>query len=215
MNIEGIGEVSGVVVGFDTVVVVVALALSIDVTRGRGVVFALGIDGRTEQGLCGTTAGVSRHPDGRQCIAIRLNADGRGTPGGLASRRAKVRVPFDAKIDALVVASRKATDKNYRFQAVDLSSRGLGTVGTREIATKSSVLLRFAVPPHRGSMLQIRAVVVHLQRISPGEVQVGFAFERVTAAQLTQVNNAIMHLSHPTSPARPTQQVDPTQVDNH
>ncbi len=196
MNIDGIGEISGDVVGFDTVFVVVAVSLPVDVLHGRPVVLALGIDGRVVQGVSGTTSGISTHPDGRLCIAIRLDEDGQEPTSDSQSRRAKLRVPFDAKIDAMVVASRKTTDKNYRFQAIDLSSRGIGASGAREVPTKSNVLLRFAVPPHRGATLQIRAVVSHFRRISESAVHVGFEFDRVTAAQLAQLNNAIMHLSH-------------------
>ena len=202
MNIEGTGEVSGVVVGFDTAVVVVALALPVDIIRNRGVLLTLGIDGRTVEGVSGTTTGTSKHPDGRQCIAIRLNRDDGDAPSPAASRRAKARVPFEAKVDAMVIASRTTADKNYRFQAIDLSSRGLGVTGARTIATKSRVLLRFALPPHRGATMQIRAVVAYFQRSSEAHIHVGFEFERVTAAQLTQLNNAIMHISHPRRTSR-------------
>jgi PilZ domain len=195
LNIEGLGDVSGAVVGFDTKVVVVALELPAEIVRGRAVVLALGIDGRTVQGIEGTTMGASKHHDGRLCVAVRLNSDGVDS-GDFSSRRSKARIPFEAKVDALVVTSRKATDKNYKFQAIDLSTRGLGAVGPREIPSKSGVLLRFAIPPHRGSVIQLRAFVSYYQRISDDQIQIGFEFERVTSAQLTQLNGAVMYLSH-------------------
>lgn len=110
-----------------------------------------------------------------------------------------MRVPFTARVDVMVVSSRSSADHGYRIQAFDLSRRGLGAISEREIPNRSSVLLRFPVPPQRGTTIQLRGIVAYCRSIGTRRFQVGFEFERVGATQLHQLKAAVIALSNATA----------------
>lgn len=193
LNIDGIGLLSGEVVGFNVRIAVVALDHPISVGPGRHVSVAMGVDGDETEGVHGETLMMVTHHDGRRCLAIELSDT---IPPGL---RRNMRVPFTARVDVMVVSSRTSSDHGYKIEAFDLSRRGLGAFSEREIPTQSSVLLRFPVPPHRGAIVQLRGIVAYCRPVGPRRFQVGFEFERIGATQLHQLKAAVIALSNATA----------------
>ena len=119
----------------------------------------------------------------------------------LESRAAAPSTPlFAAKVEVMVVSARSASDHGYRITAFDLSKKGLGAFSEREIPIRSSALLRFEVPPNRGTIVQVRAIVAYCRAVGTRRFQVGFEFERVGATQLQQLAAAVVALSQASAP---------------
>ena len=178
LNIDGIGLLTGEVVGFNRRIAVVALDHAVAVGPGRYVSVAMGVEGRETEGVSGETIMMISHHDGRRCLAVELSDT---TP---ATARRNTRMPFTGRVDVMVVSSRSSSDHGYRVQAFDLSRRGLGAVSEREIPVRGAVLLRFPVPPNRDTVVQVRAAVAYCRSAGSRRFQVGFEFERVGATQL-------------------------------
>ncbi len=195
--IEGVGTFAGEVVGFDPQHTVVAFADPVSIPSGRAVVLALGVDDEQGQGVSGTSIATLTHADGRCCVAIALNESiDRRTLTTSDERRRKARVPFVTRIEVMAITAKKSGDTNFRCEAYDLSTRGMGAVSHKEIKRASTVLLRFALPPHRGATAQVRASVAYSRALGADlGIQLGFEFERVSASQLLQLNTAINYLS--------------------
>ena len=194
LTVDGIGLLTGEVVGFNARIVVVALDHPVAVGPERDVTVSLGVDGREIAGVTGSTVMMIVHTDGRRCLAVELDDDMR------ARLRRNTRVPFGAKVEVMVVSARSASDHGYRITAFDLSKKGLGAFSEREIPIRSSALLRFAVPPHRGTIVQVRGVVAYCRAVGTRRFQVGFEFERVGATQLQQLAAAVVAISQESAP---------------
>ncbi len=190
LSIDGVGLIEGEVVGFNRAIVVVAIAEAVRVPRDRVATISLGVDAEEAQGLLGTTMLAVTHADGRRCVAVALADDGE------LRQRTRIRVPFDTRVDAMVITSRTTSDHTYKYTAFDLSTKGIGVHGPREIPLRSEALLRFAVPPHRGTIVQVRGVVAYCRAVNPRSFQVGFEFDRVGRSQIQQLHAAVTHLAN-------------------
>ena len=179
----------GDIVGFDTHLVVIAFDQQVDIDVGRAATIAIGFSNRTARGVTGQTVMSLMGPDGRACIALAIDENG-------ASRlRRVVRFPFAERIDVMIISSRSKDASASRVQSFNLSTRGLGAISPRAIAAGSSALLRFAVPPNRGSLVQVRGVVAYCREITSDAYQVGFKFERVGAGPSHLLHAAVSALS--------------------
>ncbi len=167
----------------------VALDQPVSDPLGRPVRLTVGVGRAQESGLWAAVTGTSRAPDGRSCLVLRI-VDGRG--GG---RRDVARVPFDAKVDVLVVSSRANVEPRLRASALDLSTGGMALLLDRELPPGTTLLLRFAVPPNRGATAQVRGTVVSCRPEADGTVAHGIAFERVSGTVAQQLQLAVRAIS--------------------
>ena len=190
MSIDGVGLVEGEVVGFNRRIVVIALPPSVSrVSINRLATMTLGIDEHNETGISGTTLTTLTHPDGRRCVAIELN----DSDGSMLRRH--IRVAWETRIDALMISSRESSDQQFRFTSFDISAKGVGAHGVRPIPVAAEVLLRFAVPPHRGAVLQIRSTVAYCRPAGHRVHQVGFEFTRLSRGKIQLLHAAVVHLA--------------------
>lgn len=180
----------GDVIGFDTHIVVIAVASLTpsqlhNVTIGAAATLAIGVHGKVAKGMAASVATTLTDSRGRSCIAFDL-LDETGT----VTRRVD-RIPFHGRVDAMLIDGRGKIDSGTKLTAFNLSKRGMGVLSEREIARNSHLLLRFLVPQNRSATVQVRAVVAYCQTVGDKLFQVGLEFERMGAAQMQLVGRAL------------------------
>ncbi len=189
LTVGGVGAFRAEVVDFDTRRIVVAPEHPVAGAVGREALVTLGVGAQHASGIVAVVRSTATAHDGRACLVLELVADS-GTDG-----RPQQDLPFAAKVDILVVSGRLHSDQPLRGVAVELSTREIVVRTERDLPMRTAALLRFAVPPNRGTTVQVRGKVAWCRPDPEAGFVQRFVFERVSGSASQQLVAAMRALA--------------------
>lgn len=183
-------EVRGELVGFSRRIAVVAFDRAQPLGAGDMLRLRIGIDGgaRTEDAtVIARVMHVLLTRDGRPAVAFTLPDD------EAAARRAEARVPYEARVDLIVIDGRVGGDAHQRAHSIDLSANGISIRSDRELPPMTSVLLRLTLP-HANGPMQFRAQV-RWCRPQGSQFLCGLVFSGLKGNQGREIAAAVLALT--------------------